>query len=100
MSNRRKPRNQRQAKQEAPPATTNSPIEGMEPWIWAMQDADDAERRGDAVTALSAIERRLFDPDGNVFWRRSRLCGLRQIAEMSPYLPGWPPTPTPTVMSS
>lgn len=61
----------------------------MEPWLWAMQDADEAERRGDAEGALEAIRRRMLDPQGGLFWRPSRIERLLQLVRFKPFVPGW-----------
>ncbi len=61
----------------------------MEPWLWAMQDADEAERRGDATAALAAVRRRLLGPDGQLFWRPSRLCRLEQLVLLDGFVPPW-----------
>lgn len=61
----------------------------MEPWLWAMQDADEAERRGDAAGALAVLQRRPLGPDGQEFWRPSRVYRLRQLTLLESFLPKW-----------
>lgn len=61
----------------------------MEPWLWAIQDADEAERRGDAAGALAAIRRRMHGPDGEVFWRPSRIRWLEQLVMLGPSGQDW-----------
>lgn len=95
MSNRRKPSNQRKQRQRqrgpasAPTAPAADPFKGMEPWLWAMQDADEAERRGDAAGALAAMRRRAIGPDGQIFWRPSRIHRLEQLVQLEGFVPRW-----------
>ncbi|WP_148615529.1 hypothetical protein [Nocardioides rubriscoriae] len=89
MSNRRKTSRQRQAKRATRPPADDHPLDGMMPWIWAMQDADEAERRGDAAAALAVIERRLLGPDGEVFWNPPRVRRLHQLQDLGSAMPRW-----------
>ena len=61
----------------------------MEPWLWAMLDADAAEGRGDAAAARKAVQRRPFAPDGTTFWRPSRITRLGQLVHLGPAAPRW-----------
>ncbi|CAN5169688.1 hypothetical protein BH09ACT12_BH09ACT12_15980 [soil metagenome] len=61
----------------------------MEPWLWAMEDADDAESRGDAAGAWAAIRRRPLTPGGDPFWRPSRVHCLQQLVLLGELTPGW-----------
>ncbi|MDO9456599.1 hypothetical protein [Nocardioides sp.] len=54
-----------------------------------MQDADEAERRGDVAGALEVIMRRPLDQNGDLFWRLERIRRLRQLDELAPVLPAW-----------
>ncbi|WP_323792210.1 hypothetical protein [Nocardioides sp.] len=89
MSNRQRPRNQRQSRTRKPADVPRDPVAGMEPWLWAMLDADTAESRGDAVGALKAVERRPLAPDGTPFWRPSRIVRLGQLLYLGPAAPRW-----------
>lgn len=89
MSNRRKPRNQRWSRTHTPADAPRDPAAGLEPWLWAMLDADGAECRGDAVGALKAIERRPLGPDGTTFWRPSRTFLLAQLVQLGTDAPRW-----------
>ena len=93
MSNRRKSRNERgqkrQTRQALPKPAAAHPLEGMQPWIWAMQDADEAERRGDAAGALAAMRRRAVGPDGRPYWRPSRTYRLEQLVALHEHVPRW-----------
>ncbi len=90
MSNRRKPRPPKQPRQEqCSPDPAKRPLLGMEPWVRAMQEADAAERRGDAAGALAAMRRRDLGPDGRPFWRAGRVVGLRQLVLLERFVPGW-----------
>jgi hypothetical protein len=61
----------------------------MEPWVWAMQDADEAERRGDAEGALAVVRRRPVGPGGTTFWRPARMFRLHQLVALGEQTPGW-----------
>jgi hypothetical protein len=50
---------------------------------------DEAERRGDAMTALELMEKRPLGPDGRLFWRPSRIERLAQVVLLGPVLPPW-----------
>lgn len=65
------------------------PLAGMEPWLWALQDANEAESRGDAAAALAAIRRRPFAPEGGPFWSPSRVYRLHQLDLLGELTPGW-----------
>jgi hypothetical protein len=54
-----------------------------------MLEADEAERRGDALGALAIIERHPAGSDGLTFWRPARIERLLQVAELAPVLPAW-----------
>ena len=61
----------------------------MQPYVDVMIRADVAERRGDALGALEALDRRPFGPDGKMFWRRERVTRLVQLTQLGPLLPPW-----------
>jgi hypothetical protein len=88
MSNRRRSQHERRQRIAERSATRKHPLEGMEPWLWAIQDADEAERRGDVPAALEAMLRRPYGPDGQPFWRPERLRRLRQLETLD-HRPGW-----------
>jgi hypothetical protein len=92
MSNRRRTRAERaerRARSQARPADHGLPHDGDEPWMWAVLDADEAERRGDAAGALAVIERRPSGPEGKALWRPTRVQSLRQLLLLGPERPGW-----------
>lgn len=91
MSNRKKSTRERVLRRAAHQLATapRNPLSGFEPWLWAMQDADEAERRGDAERALAAIRRRMLDPEGRLFWRPSRIERLEQLVRLKPLVPRW-----------
>lgn len=92
MSNRRKSKNEREQRRSARPRPVAEPadlLKGMEPWLWAMQDADEAERRGDAAGALAAMRRRAVGPDGRLYWRPSRIYRLDQLVRLHEHVPRW-----------
>lgn len=64
-------------------------LEELRPWLDTMFAADDAERRGQAMEALSLVESRPFDPDGKPFWRPWRISRLLQVVLLGPQLPPW-----------
>lgn len=86
MSNSRKPR-PRQPAPASRPASTR--FGRWQPYIEQMTKVDEAERRGDAATAMALIEERLFAPDGKVFWRPWRILRLGQLELFGPWLPRW-----------
>jgi hypothetical protein len=51
--------------------------------------ADEAEARADAIGALDIMEAFALGPDGQDFWRPSRIEYLCQIAILAPILPRW-----------
>jgi hypothetical protein len=61
----------------------------MRPWLSVMAAVDDAERRGDAQTALELMGQRLLDPEGKPFWRPWRIDRLAQVWAFGPALPAW-----------
>lgn len=88
MSNRRKPKSSRRLFHAAENVKRHLTTAEL-PWIWAMQDADEAERRGDAEAALAAIRRREIDPNGRPFWRACRVQSLEQLVALGSAAPGW-----------
>jgi hypothetical protein len=96
MSNRRRPRADRRAERAQRKAWTYThdeesplPLGGIEPWIWAALDADEAERAGDASGALAAMRRRQVTGDGKSVWRPSRVRSLEQLELLGTDAPGW-----------
>ena len=67
----------------------SSAPEELRPYLELMVRADAAERRGDALGALEALDQRPLGPDGKLFWRRERLTRLTQLALLGPVLPPW-----------
>jgi hypothetical protein len=56
----------------------------------AILAADEAELRGDALSALRIMRGVSTSPDGRAFWRPERLRRLEQVVELGPAsLPGW-----------
>lgn len=61
----------------------------MQSWFRAMQLADEAEVRGDALEALDIMEAALKGANGEGFWRPWRLKYLMQLHLLGPDLPDW-----------
>ena len=58
-------------------------------WMKTLLLADDAERRGDAATALELMKDTAHTEDGEPIWRPWRMQYVAQFAELGTMLPRW-----------
>jgi len=89
MSNRRKPRNRRHSSSPATDRLAEASLDQLRGHFTVLQLVDRAEARGDAAGALRLMQGLTVGPDGQPFWRPSRLRRLEQLTELRDVLPGW-----------